>query len=291
MQPDPKPIFSAGAGFDKSHVRRAFEQASGHYERFTALQRNIGEELLERLRLFRLQPQRVLDVGAGTGWLTGKLMAQYPRAQVHALDLSHGMLVQAAQHNGWRRKMGRVCGDAESLPFASASVDLLFSNLAMQWCPDLPTVFEEFRRVVKPGGLILFSSFGPMTLKELRQAWAQVDEHVHVNDFVDLHEVGDAMLRAGLTDPVVDVDRMCLHYPDVQTLMRDLKGMGAHNINHGRAHGLTAPGTMKRMIQAYETLRDGAGLPASFEVVYGHAQAPMRVRGQEVPLSSLLGGG
>ena len=280
----------------KANVQRAFDQASSHYDQFTQLQRDIGDELIDRLRLFKVQPQRILDVGAGTGRLSGVMMDLYPKAQVTALDLAPGMLKQAAAHDRWRRKLGRLCGDAECLPVADASVDLVFSNLAIQWCQDLDAVFAEFKRVLRPGGMLLFSSFGPSTLHELRESWAQVDNDVHVNRFVDLHEVGDAMLNAGLPDPVVDVDRLCLHYPDVYDLMRGLKGMGAHNVNQGRAHGLTPPRKLKQMLQAYEAYREQERLPATFEVVYGHAW--MAAQGEEVAagsqsfsLSRLLNGG
>jgi malonyl-CoA O-methyltransferase len=195
------------------------------------------------------------------------------------------MLEQAAQQNSWRRKMGRVCGDAERLPLAGQQFDLVFSNLALQWCVDLGAAIAEFQRVLKPGGLLMFSSFGPLTLNELRYAWAQVDDRVHVNQFVDMHDVGDAMLAAGLMDPVVDVERMSLRYTDVHALMRDLKGMGAHNINPGRAAGLTTPARLKKMLQAYETFRGTDGIPATFEAVYGHALACESMGSQTVSLS------
>lgn len=287
MKTDQNTVMAGRYGFEKHQVRHAFEQASGGYDRFTQLQRDIGAELLERLALFRLQPRRILDVGCGTGWLTRQLMDQYPKAQVYALDLSTGMLNQAAQHNRWRRKMGRICGDAESLPLRNHQFDLVFSNLALQWCARLGEVFSEFQRVLNPGGLLMFSSFGPLTLNELRQAWAYVDDLVHVNQFVDMHDVGDSLMQAGLVDSVVDVERMRMYYDNVYGLMRDLKGMGAHNVNQGRASGLTTPSKLKQMLSAYERYRDTQGLPASFEAVFGHALAADRQGSQSVGLSGL----
>ncbi len=163
-------------------------------------------------------------------------------------------------------------GDAEQLPFADASFDMLFSNLTVQWCSDLEQTFSEFRRVLKPGGVLLYTTLGPDTLKELRTSWAMVDDRVHVNTFLDMHDVGDAMLRARLAEPVLDTELLTLTYHQCMMLMRDLKDLGAHNINPGRNRGLTGPRKLKAVMEAYERFRQGDGLlPATYEVVYGHA--------------------
>jgi malonyl-CoA O-methyltransferase len=149
----------------------------------------------------------------------------------------------------------------------------------LQWCEPPDAVFAEVRRVLKPQGVFLFASFGPDTLRELREAWASVDQHTHVNRFIDMHDLGDAMIRAGLAEPVLDVERFTLTYPDVMGLMRELKAIGAHNVTAGRPAGLTGRNALKQMTAAYEPCRRDGVLPASYEVVYGQAwgnDQPMR---------------
>jgi malonyl-CoA O-methyltransferase len=169
------------------------------------------------------------------------------------------------------RRFERVCADVRRLPFADASVDVAVSNLMLQWCDDLDLAFAEIRRVLKPDGFFCFTTFGPDTLRELRQAWAAVDDYTHVNTFIDMHDVGDALGRAGLTEPVLDVERVTLTYPDVLALMRDLKVIGAHNVTAGRARGLTGRSRLRAVEAAYEAERRDGRIPATYEVVYGAA--------------------
>ena len=262
----------------RGDVRAAFDRAAADYDALAVLQREVGDRLLERLDLMRLEPTRILDVGAGTGGCTAALAERYPKAQVVALDLAPAMLGQARGRlsgwRRWRRGHGFVCGDAAALPLEAGSVDLLVSNLTLQWCPDLPATFAEFRRVLRPGGVALFSTFGPDTLKELRTAWAAVDDEVHVNRFEDMHNVGDALVQAGLAEPVMEREDLTLTYGDARDLMRDLKGIGAHNVNAGRRRGLTGRRKLQAMLEAYEGFRRDGVLPATYEVVYGHAWAP-----------------
>jgi malonyl-CoA O-methyltransferase len=145
----------------------------------------------------------------------------------------------------------------------------------LQWVQPLDAAITEICRVLKPGGLLLASSFGPQTLQELRAAWAAADEQVHVNDFIDMHDFGGALQRAGFTEPVLDVDRLVRHYADAASLMRELKAIGAHNVNAARARGLTGRATFARMNASYEALRAKAGLPATWQVVYAVAWAPL----------------
>ncbi len=256
---------------DKRAVRASFNRAAAGYDAAATLQREVGERLLERLDWIKFQPQTVLELGCGTGHCTRALERRYRKARFIALDLAEAMLRRARRGGGWRHKTRYLCGDAERLPVADASVDLLFSNLTLQWCNDLVATFREFQRVLRPGGVVMFSTFGPDTLGELRAAWAQVDGRSHVNRFLDLHDVGDAMLGAGLGEPVMDVDRLCVEYEQVRDLMRDLKALGAHNVTADRPQGLTGRQRLAAVVQAYEPLRRGGRLPASYEVVYGHA--------------------
>jgi malonyl-CoA O-methyltransferase len=254
---------------DRARLRASFERASAGYEAVASLQARIAAELLERLELFRLTPGVVLDLGCGTGRVTRELKRRYPHACVIALDLAPGMLREARRHQWPWRRFERVCGDALRLPLQAGSVDLIFSNLMLQWCEPLPAALAEVRRVLRASGFFAFSTFGRDTLHELRSAWAQADGYNHVNHFTDMHEVGDALLRAGLTEPVLDVDRFEVDYPDVLTLMHDLKAIGAHNVTEGRSRTLAGRSRLARVRQAYESFRRGECLPATYEVIYG----------------------
>ncbi len=264
------------SGPDKRAVRAAFEHSAAHYDEVAVLQREVAARLLERLDLFMLQPQTILDIGCGTGYCTHALAEHYRKAHIVAIDLAHAMVKHTRDRfsfiqRKWRGH-GFACADAERLPFADQSFEMIFSNLTVQWCGDLAGVFGEFRRVLKPGGVVLFTTLGPDTLKELRAAWAAVDGHVHVNSFTDMHDVGDAMLRARLADPVMDMEMLTLTYREGMTLMRDLKVLGAHNVNAGRNPGLTGRVRLTAVLEAYEKFRTAEGLlPASYEVLYGHA--------------------
>ncbi len=264
-------------GPDKRQVRRNFGRASPAYDRFASLQREVRERLLAALDGLSIAPRRLVDIGTGTGHALPGLGRRYPKAERIALDLAPEMAHAARrQTSRWRRWRGRdhvLCADAEALPLADASCDLLFSSLAFQWCGDLTRLFGECRRVLRPGGLLHFATFGPDTLHELRTSWQTVDPRPHLIDFHPLHAIGDAVAAAGFANTVVDVDRLRLDYPDVASLMADLKGLGARNAHRDRPRGLTTRTRLQAMTQAYETLRTPAGLPASYEVIYGHAWA------------------
>jgi malonyl-CoA O-methyltransferase len=259
---------------DKEQARQAFAKAADSYDAMAVLQREIGSRMAERLDYVKLQPERVLDAGCGTGAETRLLMQRYPRSQVLALDFAEPMLAHARKRGGWWRKPVCLCADLEGLPLADASVDLVWSNLALQWVNDLAGAFREAQRVLRPGGLFMFTSFGPDTLQELRAAWAAVDGASHVSPFLDMHDVGDLLLRARFADPVMDVEHLTLTYRDAGQLMRELKGIGAGNATSGRPRGLTGKSRLRAMLAAYEGFRRDGLLPASYEVVYGHAWAP-----------------
>lgn len=280
---------------DKRLMRRAFEHAAHSYDQAAVLQREVNQRMLERLDWIKLDPHWVLDAGAGTGVGARALATRYPRARVLGLDIAETML-QVARAAGpwWKRSMPflsgnlpqYVGGDLSRLPLKTSSVNLLWSNLALQWCDDLQATFSEFQRVLAPGGLLMFSTFGPDTLRELRLAFSGIDGHTHVNRFVDMHDIGDQLLYAGFSTPVMDMEMLTLTYPDVMALLRELKAIGAHNVTSGRGHGLMGKRKWNAMLQQYERLRQEGRLPATFEVVYGHAwvneKKPKMPDGQQV---------
>ena len=265
---------------DKRAVRRSFSRAARGYDAAAVLQREVCRRMLERLDYIRLQPARVLDAGCGTGWGSRQLAQRYAASQVVALDIAPGMLHAARDQSGWWRKLfsggrqGWLCADIEALPLAARCVELAWSNLTVQWCNDLPAAFRELHRVLKVEGLLMFSTFGPDTLKELRAAFHGVDGYNHINRFTDMHDIGDMLVDAGFAEPVMDMETITLTYDDVKAVMQDLRGVGAHNATAGRAPGMMGKTAWNRVVQNYERLRRDGKLPATFEVVYGHAWKP-----------------
>jgi malonyl-CoA O-methyltransferase len=282
-------------------VRRSFDRAARTYDAAAVVAGEIRNRLLERLDIVRLQPQVVLDLGAGTGHATKALRHRYRGATVVAIDLSRAMLVEAERRQSWLRRFDLVGADAHRLPIKDASVDLVFSNLMLEWCHDPDAIFQEVRRVLKPGGLLTFTTLGPDTLRELREGWRQIDSYTHVHRFIDMHDLGDALMRAGLAEPVMDTERLTVTYADVDALMRELTATGSGNIAHGRPRGLTT----KARLEALRSVVNSTAQPSraggaplisvaiSVEVVYGHAWAgqlrrPQRAGGEvRIPVSSL----
>jgi len=258
---------------DTSRVRRAFERCVSTYDAAAVLHAEVRTDLLARLDLTALTPRVVLDAGAGTGGASRALAQRYPKAVVVAVDTSHAMLRAAGRRQSWLRRFSRVRADAACLPFGDSSVDLVLSNLMLQWC-NAERVFAEFRRVLAPHGLLTFTTLGPDTLRELRSAWSTADSHRHVNPFADMHDIGDALVRGGFAAPVLDVERYTLTYPDVRRVAADLKATGSGNANPGRPRGLTGRRRFEAMRSAYEAYREADRLPATYEVVFGHAWVP-----------------
>lgn len=256
---------------DEASVRRAFDRAAADYDRGADLQAEVADELLDRLAGVRVSPERIVDLGCGTGYAIDRLQRMYRRAEVIGVDFAPSMARRArTRRRPWCRPMA-VCADARRTPLADHSADVVFSNLTLQWIGDLAAFFGEVRRLLRPGGVLMFSTFGPDTLSELRAAWARVDSGVHINTFLDMHDIGDAVLAAGLTEPVMDVDRWHRRYADLRTLMRAIKAIGAHNAARGRPRGLTGRERMRQLESAYtETELDG-GVVATWEIAYGHA--------------------
>lgn len=262
---------------DKREVRRAFDKAAAHYDASAVLQREVCARMLERLDYIRIQPARILDVGSGTGWGTRQLAERYPSAQMVALDIAMGMLQTARGRSGWWQKLFggtkqiQLCADVEALPLAAQCAEMVWSNLTVQWCNDLPATFIELQRALKVDGLVMFSTLGPDTLKELRSAFDVVDSYNHVNRFADMHDIGDMLVAAGFAEPVMDMEYITLTYDNVKAVMQDLRSIGAHNTTAGRAPGMMGKEKWARIQQNYESLRSNGKLPATFEVIYGHA--------------------
>jgi len=266
---------------DKARVRASFNRAANTYDAAAVLQKQVREEMLSRLDLIKIAPQAILDAGCGTGYGSYSLQKRFKKSQVISLDLAFGMLQKTeAQRPILHKIFGKkalVCADIENLPIAEARMNLVWSNLALQWCNDLDKSFAEAMRVLQPNGLYIFSTFGPDTLKELRAATS--NGNTHVSRFIDMHDIGDALSRAGFSAPVLDVEHYTLTYDNVKNVMLDLKAIGAHNATVGRGRGLTGKGFLSHLNTQYEQFRVNGKLPATFEVIYGHAWKPITAQG------------
>ena len=246
-----------------SQVRSAFNKASSDYDAHAFLQKEIAARLDTKLNVISGKSRVILDLGAGTGLLSQHLSERFPDSQLICLDFAHLALKNNPLNN-------KICADAYHLPLADNSVDMIVSSLMMQWCPDLNTLFSECFRVLKNDGVVLFSTFGPDTLKELKKSWAVVDDTTHVNTFTDMHDIGDQMLQNGFQSPVMEMETLTLTYQTVTDLLRDLKAIGAQTVG-SRSKSLTGKDKFQLMIKMYESYRNNGKLPATYEVIYGHA--------------------
>jgi malonyl-CoA O-methyltransferase len=273
---------------DAHAVRLHFARAAATYDGAAVLQREVGRRMAERLDLVKLAPAAILDAGCGTGDALAGLALRYPAARRVALDVALPMLGLAQEKAVQRRSaLARVlsaftgglaggeadfvCGDVAALPFAGGSFDLAWSNLMLQWVGDLPTALEELGRALRPGGLLTFSTFGPDTLRELRAAFAGIDRHMHVSRFTDLHDIGDMLVRAGFGDPVMDMELFTLTYADAPAMLRDLKAIGATNATKARPRALMGRARWQRALASLDAARRDGRIPATYEVIYGHA--------------------
>ena len=281
---------------DHTEVRRAFDRAAASYDAHAVLQREVCDRLLERLDFMKLTPPRVLDLGTGTGYGLQHLQTHYPEANLIGLDLAPAMLTRARTKflaPSWRQNIVTrffsappasvefVCADMAQLPFKSNRFDLIWSSLTLQWANDLEGTLRDCHRILAPGGLMMFATFGPDTLKELRAAFKHIDSAPHVNRFADLHDIGDMLVNTGFANPVMEMDMLTLTYPDLKALMHDLKGIGAHNAAVTRRRGLMGKTAWQNLVQAYELHRRDTRLPATFEVIYGHAWAGDKTRRED----------
>ena len=265
---------------DPKQVRRSFDRAARAGEDAAVLQSEIERRMFERLDYVRLRPARVLDAGCGAGRGLGLLGGRYPPAGLVGVDFALATMCGANRPRSLleraRRLLGasrsfHVCADFLSLPLRSGCIDLVWSNLAFAWAEDPLLALREFHRVLAAGGLLMFSSYGPDTLKELKAAFSASSAARHVHAFADMHDVGDMLLASGFAEPVMDMELITMTYPDAGALVRDLKTSGETCAARDRVKGLFGRGAWQKMLVAYERERKTGRLPATIEVIYGHA--------------------
>ena len=256
----------------KTEICNAFNAHAADYIEAAKVQHEIGERLFERLDYLKINPRYVLDLGCGPGVFSQRLKKYYPNAQVIGLDLAYAMLSQAKLGQGWRRKWGLVNADMTALPFPSGLFDLVFANQVIHWVHPLSDVMSELNRVMSPNGCLMFSTLGPDTFHQLREAFATADQFAHVHDFPDMHLVGDSLLAEYFIDPVVDMEMLTVHYASLPKLLHALRAQGIRNIHPARNSGLTGKQAWQRFEQAMSaSCTPECKFPLSYEVVYGHA--------------------
>ena len=261
---------------NKQLISKDFSNAADTYDNAAIVQQEICDRAVERLQMLKVEPGTILDIGSGTGKSVRGLNKLFTKAHIISSDLSLPMLMQLEQIQPPLQPFAStICCDAEHLSIADESVDLVFSTSTFQWCEDLQQVLAECQRILKPDGTLVFTTFGPDTLKELRLSWAQVDHNMHVHQFMDMHHVGDLLLATGFSDPVVDMEVITIEYKKTQQLLRDLKATGSRGKFNDEAisSGLMGKDKFRKFEAAYEQYRQKNGLlPASYEVIYGYAR-------------------
>lgn len=256
----------------KNEISKAFNKHAAEYELVAKVQQEIGERLFERLQYLKISPQRILDLGCGPGAFSRELTRMYPKAQIVGLDLAQAMLVQAKKKQSWRRKWSLVTADMKHMPFPSGGFDLVFANQVIHWGSPLARVFREINRVMNVNACFMFTTLGPDTFKELKTAWLGINQFEHVNEFVDMHDIGDGLMAEHFLEPVMDMELLAVHYETLPELLKALKTQGVRNINPQRNQGLTGKKAWQQFEMNYADLQTDKGkYPLTYEVVYGHA--------------------
>ncbi len=275
-------------------ISKSFSKSAKQYELAAKVQREIGNRLFERLHYLKITPQRVLDLGCGGGQFSKDLAMLYPKAHIIGLDFAQGMLLQAKGKQSWRRKWSLVNANMAQMPFAAGAFDLVFANQVIHWGESLQEVFRELNRVMNLNGCLMFSTLGPDTFNELKSAWSGVNHHAHVNEFADMHDVGDFLMGERFVEPVVDMEVLSVHYASVLDGVKALKLQGVRNVNPARNQGLTGRAAWAQFENNYERFRTENGkYPLTYEVVYGHAwkgEQRKTERGTEtvIPISQIV---
>jgi malonyl-CoA O-methyltransferase len=251
-------------------VQRRFDRAATGFDAADFVHAVARNGLITRLQPMQIRPGTIIDLGAATGAGSRLLRKQFRRARIIAIDLSGEMLGQARRKRSWFSKISMVQADARAMPVVEHGVDLVFANLLLPWIDNIAGLFHEIGRVLRKDGLFLFSTLGPDSLFDLRQAWQSVDNHAHVNRFPDMHDIGDALVGAGFLDPVLDADRLTITYSGVEGLFRDLTAAGARNSLAQRNPALVSRSRFRTVQAALEERMNNSLLAVELEFVYGH---------------------
>ncbi|NQV85516.1 MAG: methyltransferase domain-containing protein [Woeseiaceae bacterium] len=253
---------------NQAHIRRRFERVANTFDDADFVHAATRAGLLARIEPLLLEAKLVVDLGSATGAASQLLQKRFRAARIISVDLSHQMLMKGREKKSWYSSTAFVQASADALPFPSECVDVIFSNLLLPWMSDHTKVFSEVARVLRKGGVFAFATLGPDSLQEIRRAWKQIDSNPHVSSFIDMHDLGDGLVGAGLRDPVLDVDRLRVDYQNSDRLFADLTAVGARNALRQRANTLTGKQRYAAMVAALSGVDGKIGL--DLELVYGH---------------------
>ena len=251
-------------------IRRRFDRAAASFDDADFVHAVTRDGLCSRLELLLLKAEAILDLGSATGAMGRLLRKRFKRAHIVSLDLSHAMLAQARSNKAWFSRSSFVQGDAHQLPFTDTSFDMVVANQVLPWAPDPQPVFDEVSRVLRKGGVFAFATLGPDSLREIERAWAGIDAGAHVLRFPDMHDIGDGLVRSGLRDPVLDVDRLAVTYENAARLFADLTRVGARNVLEDRSRGMVGRRTFRAMTDALAASGTDGKIVLDLELVYGH---------------------
>ncbi len=276
----------------RNHIRRQFERAANSFDEFDFVHANTRDGLLTRLEPLLVDATTVVDLGAGTGAANRALGKHFRKANVIAVDIAHGMLIKAREKKSWLSRIAFAQASADALPFPEGSVDVVFSNLMLPWVDKPAPVFSEIARVLRKGGIFAFATLGPDSLQELARAWAAIDDDAHVNRFLDMHDLGDTLINAGLQDPVLDVDRLSVSYKTSERLFADLTAVGGRNALRNRARTLTGKKRFAAMVALLHGAAVDGKISLDLELVFGHCwgagpkmdSSDFRIDASQIPL-------
>lgn len=255
---------------NRKHIRRRFERAASTFDGSDFVHAATRDGLLGRLEPLLLDAKTVVDLGAGTGAANRALVKRFRKANIISVDIAHNMLRKARERKTWLSRTMVAQASAIALPFPNESVDVIFSNLLLPWVDDPLPVFSEIARVLRKGGVFAFATLGPDSLQEVARAWGTIDDSPHVIRFLDMHDLGDGLVNAGLRDPVLDVDRLSVSYKNSAKLFADLTAVGARNALQLRARGLTGKQRYAAMIAALDDTAVDGNITLELELVFGH---------------------
>ena len=251
-------------------IRRRFDRAASGFDDADFVHAVTRHGLYSRLKPLLLKPEAILDLGSATGAMGRLLRKRFRRAHVVSFDLSHAMLAQARSNKAWFSRSSFVQGDAHQLSFSNGAFDMVVANQVLPWAPDPQPIFDEVSRVLRKGGVFAFATLGPDSLREIERAWAGIDAGAHVLRFPDMHDIGDGLVRSGLRDPVLDVDRLAVTYENVDSLFADLTRAGARNVLEHRSQGMVGKRAFRAMTDALAASGTDGKIVLELELVYGH---------------------
>jgi len=257
--------------FFQNNIEKRFDNCAKSFSDFDFVHRHCRKDLIDRLVPIKIAPKQAVDLGGALGSGAEFLEKNYPACQITNLDISRSMLLSSIKNIKALRHINQVQASAEILPFKNDSIDLIFSNLLMPWINNLSFFLYEINRVLSKNGLFIFSTLGPDSFANIKAAWLSIDNFEHVNKFIDMHIIGDQLLNSGLSDPILDSDRLIIKYEDLNAFFKDITASGSRNCLRNRNHGLTGKNKFNTFKKYLGKSKNNNRFNIELELIYGHA--------------------